>query len=77
MRRIHLSLAYDGTAYHGWQFQPSEATVQGKLQEVLSDLLAEEVRIHGASRTDAGVHARGRQPPWLPPLRYQPRSCRS
>ena len=59
MRRIHLSLAYDGTAYHGWQFQPSEATVQGKLQEVLSDLLAEEVSIHGASRTDAGVHARG------------------
>ncbi len=59
MRRIHLSVAYDGTAYHGWQFQPAEETVQGKLQEVLSKVLEEEAPIVGASRTDAGVHARG------------------
>ena len=59
MRRIHLSVAYDGTAYHGWQFQPVEETVQGKLQEVLSKVLGEDALIVGASRTDAGVHARG------------------
>lgn len=59
MRRILLTVAYDGTAYHGWQSQPAQLTVQGKLQEVLSDVLEEKVVIAGASRTDAGVHARG------------------
>lgn len=59
MRRILLIVAYDGTGYHGWQSQPAQLTVQGKLQEVLSDVLGEKIVIDGASRTDAGVHARG------------------
>ena len=52
-------LAYDGTAYHGWQFQPSLPTVQGALLAAARRCLGEDVRITGASRTDAGVHALG------------------
>ena len=59
MRRVHLTVAYDGTGYHGWQFQPELLTVQGELQKALGGVLGEEVSIDGASRTDAGVHARG------------------
>jgi len=52
-------LAYDGTAYHGWQFQPSLPTVQGALLAAARRCLGADVRITGASRTDAGVHALG------------------
>lgn len=58
MRRVHLTVAYDGTACHGWQFQPGLRTVQGDLQAALAEVLGEDTRIDGASRTDAGVHAR-------------------
>lgn len=54
-----LLLAYDGTGYHGWQRQPNARTVQGVLSRVLEDLLGEPVRVVGAGRTDAGVHALG------------------
>ena len=56
MRRIKLTVAYDGTAYHGWQFQPGCATIEGELNKHLSALLKEETVVIGASRTDAGVH---------------------
>lgn len=59
MRRIKLIVAYDGTNYCGWQVQPNGITIQQVLNEALSDLLGEEIRTMGASRTDAGVHARG------------------
>jgi tRNA pseudouridine38-40 synthase len=55
---LALELAYDGADFRGWQAQPGLRTVQGVLQATLSSLLGEEVRIHGAARTDAGVHAR-------------------
>lgn len=58
MRRYFMTLSYDGTAYHGWQKQPTGASVQEELQRALSVLLREEVAVTGAGRTDAGVHAR-------------------
>ena len=57
--RIKLTVAYDGTAYHGWQFQPGQPTIEGELNRALTDLLGVETEVIGASRTDAGVHALG------------------
>lgn len=59
MKRVGLVVAYDGTNYSGWQIQPNGITIQGVLNETLSDLLGEKIEIMGASRTDAGVHALG------------------
>lgn len=59
MRRIMLTVAYDGTDYSGWQIQPHAETIEGVLNRELSRLLQEEIRVIGASRTDAGVHAEG------------------
>ena len=59
MKRIGLVVAYDGTNYCGWQTQPNGITVQGVLNETLSELLGEKIETIGASRTDAGVHAMG------------------
>ena len=56
-RRIKLLVAYNGTRYHGWQVQPRTATVQGALETCLSRITNSTVRLHGAGRTDAGVHA--------------------
>ena len=58
-RRIKLLIAYNGTRYHGWQVQPQTATVQGALESCLSRITNTAVRLHGAGRTDAGVHALG------------------
>ncbi len=58
MARYFIHLSYDGTAYHGFQCQPTGATIQSVLQEALATLLRETVEIVGAGRTDAGVHAR-------------------
>lgn len=59
MKRVKLIVAYDGTNYCGWQVQPNGITVQEVLNKALSDLLGEEIKTMGASRTDAGVHALG------------------
>jgi tRNA pseudouridine38-40 synthase len=59
VRHIRLVVEYDGTALCGWQRQDNGPTVQGHLEAALGKLLAHEVAIVGASRTDAGVHARG------------------
>lgn len=59
VRRILLRVAYDGTAYHGWQLQPGDVTVEQTLNQALRDLTGEDICVIGASRTDAGVHARG------------------
>ena len=59
MRYIKLLLEYDGTNYHGWQSQKSGGTVQDILIEKIRSITGEEVKLTGASRTDAGVHALG------------------
>jgi len=59
VRTIKLSLAYDGTNYAGWQFQPQHTTIQGALEQALLKITGEEVRVVGSGRTDAGVHALG------------------
>lgn len=58
MKRVLLTIAYDGTDYHGWQFQPNGITVQECMQNALEKLLGERPSLTGCSRTDAGVHAR-------------------
>ena len=57
MKRIKLVVAYDGTAYNGWQIQPGVRTIEGELNQALSELLQEDIQVIGASRTDSGVHA--------------------
>lgn len=52
-----MTVAYDGTAYHGWQIQPGVPTIEGELNRALSGLLQEDIQVIGASRTDSGVHA--------------------
>jgi len=59
MRNLKLTLAYDGTNFHGWQIQPNLRTVQGELQQALSRLFNHEVGVIGSGRTDAGAHAHG------------------
>ncbi|MFB9276846.1 tRNA pseudouridine(38-40) synthase TruA [Cohnella cellulosilytica] len=58
MRNIALIVSYDGTDYSGFQSQPGESTVQGKLEEAIFKLSGERARLLGSGRTDAGVHAR-------------------
>jgi len=59
VRNIKLTVAYDGSEYHGWQIQPGKKTIQGTLTEAIQNLIGCEVRVFGASRTDAGVSALG------------------
>jgi len=59
MTRIRLTLAYDGTDYCGWQFQPRDRTVQGEVEKALATILGKPLRVHASGRTDAGVHALG------------------
>lgn len=59
MKRVKLEVAYDGTNYHGWQIQPNEVSIEQIMNEKLSELTGEEIKVIGASRTDAGVHAMG------------------
>jgi tRNA pseudouridine38-40 synthase len=59
MRTIKLIIEYEGTQYVGWQVQPNGLSVQEILEEALTRLLKEKVRISSSGRTDAGVHARG------------------
>jgi len=59
MRHFKLTIAYDGTDFHGWQIQANKPTVQGEIVAVLRRVTQENVQLPGAGRTDAGVHALG------------------
>src|SRR2546430_525360 len=59
MRYFKLTIAYDGTDFHGWQIQTNKPTIQGEIVGVLRRLTQENVVLHAAGRTDAGVHALG------------------
>jgi tRNA pseudouridine38-40 synthase len=57
LRRIKITLAYDGGGFHGWQVQPGLATIQGMLEEIVGGMEGRPVQVAGSGRTDAGVHA--------------------
>ncbi|HUI31701.1 MAG TPA: tRNA pseudouridine(38-40) synthase TruA [Candidatus Acidoferrales bacterium] len=59
MRNIALLVEYDGTAYNGWQIQKNGRSIQATIEKALSKILQEKIKIIGAGRTDAGVHAAG------------------
>ena len=59
MRYFKITIAYDGTDFHGWQFQPGKPTIQGEVVGILRKLTQENVQLAGTGRTDAGVHALG------------------
>src|SRR5262249_4313588 len=59
MNHYRITIQYDGTDFHGWQIQAGHPTIQGELTRVLSLLNRRPVNVHGAGRTDAGVHAEG------------------
>lgn len=58
-RRIAFTVQYDGAAFHGWQLQPEDVTVQGELERIFSRLFDRPARVIGSGRTDRGVHAIG------------------
>jgi tRNA pseudouridine38-40 synthase len=57
MRNIRLTLAYDGTGFHGWQRQPDKPTIQGLMENAVQKITGEPTTLWGSGRTDAGVHA--------------------
>src|ERR1700733_4133122 len=57
LRRIKITLAYDGGGFHGWQVQPGLPTIQGTLEEIIGGMEGRPVHVAGSGRTDAGVHA--------------------
>src|SRR5438094_5867659 len=59
MRTLKITLAYDGTRFVGWQRQAEGESIQGLLEEALAKFEGRPVTVHGAGRTDAGVHALG------------------
>ncbi|MDO5327466.1 MAG: tRNA pseudouridine(38-40) synthase TruA [Clostridia bacterium] len=74
-KRILLTVSYDGTAYVGWQFQNNGPSIQDELEKALQKALGQFVRVTGASRTDAGVHALGQRAHFdvcssIPPEKY-------
>ncbi len=59
MKNYRFLIEYDGSRYYGWQRQPGQNTIQGKLESVLEVMCGQKVEVIGAGRTDGGVHARG------------------
>jgi len=58
-KNLKLTIEYDGTDFAGWQIQPSERTVQGEMENVLTTILGKKIELVGSGRTDSGVHAFG------------------
>src|SRR5688572_10021241 len=73
-RNVRLILAFDGTAYHGWQIQKNTLTVQKILGDALERVTEERVKLIGSGRTDAGTHARGLAANFISSNRIPPRN---
>ena len=58
MRRIKLTVEYDGTGFHGWQRQPDKVTVQGEIEKAIRILTSQDITVYASGRTDAGVHGK-------------------
>ena len=58
-KNFKLIIEYDGTHFHGWQFQKNDPTIQAAIEKALSTMTGQQIRLNGAGRTDAGVHAVG------------------
>ncbi|MEO5753438.1 MAG: tRNA pseudouridine(38-40) synthase TruA [Chthoniobacterales bacterium] len=72
-RRLKLIVAYDGTDFAGWQSQANGETIQDRMEAAFAQVTGQQVRVHGAGRTDAGVHAAGQCAHVdLPPSRLTP-----
>ncbi|HEY0142564.1 MAG TPA: tRNA pseudouridine(38-40) synthase TruA [Thermoanaerobaculia bacterium] len=71
--RVLLTVQYLGTRYSGWQAQTNASSIQQTIEEVLARLYSQPVRIHGAGRTDAGVHARAQRAHYDAPFEIPPR----
>ena len=74
-KRILLTVSFDGTAYVGWQFQENGPSIQNEIEKALEKALGQFIRVTGASRTDAGVHALGQRAHFdvrssIPPEKY-------
>ena len=59
MQVFKLTIAYDGTNYEGWQIQPNGTTIQETLEKIFAKIFCQKIKVVGAGRTDAGVHAEG------------------
>ncbi len=59
MKNIRLLIAFDGTGFNGWQLQPDAPTIQGEIEHHLATIHNKKITVHGAGRTDSGVHAKG------------------
>ena len=77
LRTLRLAVAYDGTAYSGWQIQPSRPTIQGILVDACARIFSGPLKLIGASRTDAGVHALGQVASLVVESRLHPLAIRS
>jgi tRNA pseudouridine38-40 synthase len=69
---VRIKLEYDGTAYSGWQLQSGQDSIQGRIEAALRLIFSQQVRVHGAGRTDAGVHARGQVAAFRLPRPFAP-----
>ena len=59
LKNFKITIEYDGSAYHGWQSQPDQPTIQDEIEKALVTMTGEKVTLTGSGRTDAGVHAYG------------------
>src|SRR2546430_2571184 len=57
--QVRITIEYDGSGYSGWQVQSGQDSIQARIEDALKRIFSEPIRVHGAGRTDAGVHARG------------------
>ncbi len=70
--KIRIKLEYDGSNYSGWQMQIGQDSIQARLEAALDRIFSRQVRVHGAGRTDAGVHALGQVASFDLPRDFQP-----